>query len=391
MEVVPKVLQGFWLPPPNTFFNMPSQQLSKMAPHIKLSPNLNAREACTQPADVVDGAEDKPSPAEALRTPDNTAVQNGLNHKLDEEGEKPISSSEPDSSVAPAQPLPLTPAAETPVTASVLDAEKMSEEPTREPDSALDPAQPALRTLADEPPFIPAAQDDLTTSAEHPANSTIQNGLNSSLDEAEEQSALSLESAVISPLPAPLTPYPVTSTSVAHIADAANTSNAQQPMLGPEPDCASVTTPPPPLTPLADESRVISAVQDELIITQQPVRVEESFNTTTEVKKTEIKWLRHKLDMKKSLSLNSEPDSGVAQLNHSSALPGMVHCFVPGCWEDGLIYPLWLEQGTDGSLRYFSSSDPLSTNDSPALAHVLTSNQPFGQSQATPLPPPYHL
>lgn len=31
MEVVPKVLQGFWLPPPNTTFNMPSQQLSKMA------------------------------------------------------------------------------------------------------------------------------------------------------------------------------------------------------------------------------------------------------------------------------------------------------------------------------------------------------------------------
>ncbi|XP_039978834.1 uncharacterized protein LOC120787209 [Xiphias gladius] len=305
----------------NTISYVATGEISALfQPHIKLSPNLNAREACTQPADVVDGAEDKPSPAEgvnkepdleedsetnretdtavitppptpltsAAELPDNTAVQNGLNHKLDEEGEKPISSSEPDSSVAPAQPLPLTPAAETPVTASVLDAEKMSEEPTREPDSALDPAQPALRTLADEPPFIPAAQDDLTTSAEHPANSTIQNGLNSSLDEAEEQSALSLESAVISPLPAPLTPYPVTSTSVAHIADAANTSNAQQPMLGPEQDCASVTTPPPPLTPLADESRVISAVQDELIITQQPVRVEESFNTTTEVKKTEM-------------------------------------------------------------------------------------------------------
>ncbi|GLD68818.1 uncharacterized protein AKAME5_002013100 [Lates japonicus] len=31
MEVVPKVLQGFWLPPPNTAFNMPSQQFSKMA------------------------------------------------------------------------------------------------------------------------------------------------------------------------------------------------------------------------------------------------------------------------------------------------------------------------------------------------------------------------
>ncbi|XP_036931080.1 uncharacterized protein LOC119006457 isoform X1 [Acanthopagrus latus] len=31
MEVVPNVLQGFWLPPPNMSFNMPSQQLSKMA------------------------------------------------------------------------------------------------------------------------------------------------------------------------------------------------------------------------------------------------------------------------------------------------------------------------------------------------------------------------
>ncbi|XP_039978835.1 uncharacterized protein LOC120787211, partial [Xiphias gladius] len=224
----------------------------------------------------------------AAELPDNTAVQNGLNHKLDEEGEKPISSSEPDSSVAPAQPLPLTPAAETPVTASVLDAEKMSENPPENQTLPWIQLNQLLGPLQTRPPFIPAAQDDLTTSAEHPANSTIQNGLNSSLDEAEEQSALSLESAVISPLPAPLTPYPVTSTSVAHIADAANTSNAQQPMLGPEPDCASVTTPPPPLTPLADESRVISAVQDELIITQQPVRVEESFNTTTEVKKTEM-------------------------------------------------------------------------------------------------------
>ncbi|KAK9513335.1 hypothetical protein VZT92_026876 [Zoarces viviparus] len=31
MEVVPKVLQGFWLPLPNTSFNLPSKQLGKMA------------------------------------------------------------------------------------------------------------------------------------------------------------------------------------------------------------------------------------------------------------------------------------------------------------------------------------------------------------------------
>ncbi|KAG8008978.1 hypothetical protein GBF38_011550 [Nibea albiflora] len=31
LEVVPNVLQGFWLPPPSTSFNMPSQQVSKMA------------------------------------------------------------------------------------------------------------------------------------------------------------------------------------------------------------------------------------------------------------------------------------------------------------------------------------------------------------------------
>ncbi|KAK2853421.1 hypothetical protein Q5P01_006082 [Channa striata] len=31
MEVVPKVLQGFWLPPSNTCFNMHFKQLSKMA------------------------------------------------------------------------------------------------------------------------------------------------------------------------------------------------------------------------------------------------------------------------------------------------------------------------------------------------------------------------
>ncbi|AWO97917.1 Hypothetical protein SMAX5B_005497 [Scophthalmus maximus] len=31
VEVVPKVLQGFWLPPPTTYLNMPSQELSDMA------------------------------------------------------------------------------------------------------------------------------------------------------------------------------------------------------------------------------------------------------------------------------------------------------------------------------------------------------------------------
>ncbi|XP_023136919.2 uncharacterized protein LOC111575805 [Amphiprion ocellaris] len=56
----------------------------------------------------------------------------------------------------------------------------------------------------------------------------------------------------------------------------------------PEADSAEVSIPPPPVIP-ADESPVITAVQDELIITEQPVQEDKSFNTTTEAPKTERK------------------------------------------------------------------------------------------------------
>lgn len=60
-------------------------------------------------------------------------------------------------------------------------------------------SQTSLQTLSDGPPAVTAALDDLTTSVEPLANTDIRNGLNNSLDEAEEQP----DSAVISCTPAP--------------------------------------------------------------------------------------------------------------------------------------------------------------------------------------------
>ncbi|KAE8277264.1 hypothetical protein D5F01_LYC24870 [Larimichthys crocea] len=53
LKVLPKVLQGFWLPPPNTSFNMPSQQLSKMA--VGVTKAVQDREKVRQgyPQDVL--------------------------------------------------------------------------------------------------------------------------------------------------------------------------------------------------------------------------------------------------------------------------------------------------------------------------------------------------
>ncbi|XP_044063034.1 actin cytoskeleton-regulatory complex protein pan1-like [Siniperca chuatsi] len=446
MEVVPKVLQGFWLPPPNTSFNMPSQQLSEMAvgvtkavedrvstalssmlrqvafsrsirdnmvlsiqervrqghtrdvlvkrlncfaaevlntisdaaareicvlfqPHTKVSGNMNTRKDCIQPADVVDGAEARASPAEdvseepgleedtePIREPDSAVitpppapltssaeplgiitVQNGLNLSLTETEEQPAPGPEPDSAVVSSPPLPLTLCDEPPVITAVQDdltssaaplattaihnglnnsLEKAEEQPAlstepnssvlspqsapltlpaetpanigldeaeeqavpnSEPDSAVDTTPPSTLTPADESPVVTAVQDELNTSAESPANATIHNGLNNSLEKAEEQPALSPECD--SSPPAPLTPTAECPANI--VLD----KTEEQPAPSPEPDSAVVSTPPPPVIS-DDESPVITAVQDEL--TEQPIRVDESCNTTTEVRKTEM-------------------------------------------------------------------------------------------------------
>ncbi|TKS81339.1 hypothetical protein D9C73_015444 [Collichthys lucidus] len=72
------------------------------------------------------------------------------------------------------------------------------------------------------------------------------------------------DSAVVSSPPCPLT---TTDELPVHTAS-------------PEPDSAVVSSPPCPLT-TSDEPPAISSVQDELNITGQPVKVDESFITTT--------------------------------------------------------------------------------------------------------------
>ncbi|TKS81331.1 hypothetical protein D9C73_015436 [Collichthys lucidus] len=82
-------------------------------------------------------------------------------------------------------------------------------------------------------------------------------------------------------------PYPLTTTDELPVHTAS-----------PEPDSAVVSSPPCPLT-TTDEppsQSAISSVQDELNITGQPVKVDESFITTTVVNKTKksrfLNWIR---------------------------------------------------------------------------------------------------
>lgn len=293
MEVVPKVLQGFWLPLPNTSFNLPSKQLSKMAAGVmkaikvrvstvlhamlgrvasvrddmvlsiqekvrrgyaqdvpvkrlncfapemldaitdvaageicvlfqhrtrtKVSVNVNTDKDCIQPADVVDGAEAQTSAEDVNEEPGP------------EENTEAIR--EPDSAV-------VTPPC-VPVQNGSNHSRTEQPAPSPEPDSAGVPSPPLLLSLRDEPSVVTAVQGDLTTSADPVATAAIHDGLNNSVAEAEEQ-----------------------------------------PALGPQPDSAVVSSPPPPVIPV-DEPPVNSAAQDEAIITQQPVKQDESFNATT--------------------------------------------------------------------------------------------------------------
>ncbi|XP_044064417.1 fibrous sheath CABYR-binding protein-like [Siniperca chuatsi] len=338
MEVVPKVLQGFWLPPPNTSFNMPSQQLSEMAvgvtkavedrvstalssmlrqvafsrsirdnmvlsiqervrqghtrdvlvkrlncfaaevlntisdaaareicvlfqPHTKVSVNMNTRKDCIQPADVVDGAEARASPAE------DVSEEPGL-----EEDTEPIR--EPDSAVITPPPAPVTHSAEPPADTAIhnglnskLDEAVERPMPRLERDSSVVSAPPAVQTPPDEIPVITAVQDDLTTSAGPPANIANHNGLNSSLDEAEEQPAPSPETdtAVV---PAP--PPPVTLADEAPAITAVQrglmitqAEPVQQPAPRPETDSSVISTPPLILTPPAEPPVTNSVLDDE--------------------------------------------------------------------------------------------------------------------------------
>ncbi|XP_035852540.1 uncharacterized protein LOC118494115 [Sander lucioperca] len=252
VEVVPKVLQGFWLPPPSTFLDMPSQQLSEMAVSvtkfvldrvstalstvhhrvnffrsIRDSMVLSIQETVRQmyPQDVlrrrlncfaaqvlntiVDAAVKEVlllfQPQTDTHVPANTSTKNNctqhtqavdLNEEpgLEEDGE-PIQ--DPESSVLYSPPSPLTPNAE-PAANIFLDVTVSSASmPRLEACSAVVPALPSSVPPTDEPPTITVVQDGLTISQIEPA----------------EQLTPETDFAEVSSPPLPLTPateHPVT-------------------------------------------------------------------------------------------------------------------------------------------------------------------------------------
>ncbi|XP_035851555.1 uncharacterized protein LOC118493887 isoform X2 [Sander lucioperca] len=252
VEVVPKVLQGFWLPPPSTFLDMPSQQLSEMAVgvtkfvldrvstalstvhhrvnflrSIRDGMVLSIQETVRQmyPQDVlrrrlncfaaqvlntiVDAAVKEVlllfQPQTDTHVPANSSTKNNctqhtqagdLNEEpgLEEDGE-PIQ--DPESSVLYSPPSPLTPNAE-PAANIFLDVTVSSASmPRLEACSAVVPALPSSVPPTDEPLAITVIQDGLTISQIEPA----------------EQLTPETDFAEVSSPPLPLTPateHPVT-------------------------------------------------------------------------------------------------------------------------------------------------------------------------------------
>ncbi|KAG8014432.1 hypothetical protein GBF38_002787 [Nibea albiflora] len=240
LEVVPKVLQGFWLPPPNTRFNMPSQQLSKMAVGVtkavqdRLSKSLSSvllqvtfsstirdnlvlsiQETVRQgyPHDVlVKGLNS--FAAEVINTITDAAVQQicALFPAVQTPSDNPAHTAgpEPDSAVVAAPPCALTTCDEPP--ASIAGPE---------PDSAVVSAPPC--GLTDEPPAsIASPEPDSALVSAPPCGLTDEPPASIASPEPD--------SAVVSAPPCGLTDEPPAS------------------IAGPEPDSALVSAPPCGLT-----------------------------------------------------------------------------------------------------------------------------------------------
>ncbi|XP_027141196.1 uncharacterized protein LOC113747097 isoform X1 [Larimichthys crocea] len=251
LKVLPKVLQGFWLPPPNTSFNMPSQQLSQMAvgvtkavqdqvskalssvhlqatfsSSIRDNMDLSIQEKVRQgypqdvlvkrlnsfAAEVLNTITDvavreicalfQPQIPQAVQTPTDeppaqTAIQNDFDRSLDE------TEPEPDSVGVSTPPRPLTttdePSAHTaspepdsavvPTLPCTLTTtdELPAHTASPEPDSAVVPTLPHPLIPPDEPPVNSAVEDNLTTSAQPHAQTAVQSILTRSLDETQKQ------------------------------------------------------------------------------------------------------------------------------------------------------------------------------------------------------------
>ncbi|XP_035857408.1 mucin-5AC-like [Sander lucioperca] len=327
VEVVPKVLQGFWLPPPSTFLDMPSQQLSEMAVSvtkfvldrvstalstvhhrvnffrsIRDSMVLSIQETVRQmyPQDVlrrrlncfaaqvlntiVDAAVKEVlllfQPQTDTHVAANTSTKNNctqhtqagdLNEEpgLEEDGE-PIQ--DPESSVLYSPPSPLTPNAE-PAANIFLDVTVSSASmPRLEACSAVVPALPSSVPPTDEPLAITVIQDGLTISQIEPA----------------EQLTPETDFAEVSSPPLPLTPateHPVTtsvldsnnmnerttrkpdSSAEPTVTTSALNSEDLSEQITTEPDSVVASAPTPTVTP-AEEPPTITVVQDGLTTSQ---------------------------------------------------------------------------------------------------------------------------
>ncbi|KAG8008527.1 hypothetical protein GBF38_019725 [Nibea albiflora] len=195
LQVLPKVLQGFWMPPPNTCFSMPSQQLSPMAvgitkavqdrvsktlstvllqatfssttrDNMTLSIQEKVRQGYSQ--DVLEKGLNSFA-AEVLNTITDVAVrevcalfQPLISEAVETATDEPPASPEPDSAVGstpcaltvtdepPASPEPDSAVGSTPCALTVTDEPPASPEP----DSAAG-STPCALTVTDEPPASP--------------------------------------------------------------------------------------------------------------------------------------------------------------------------------------------------------------------------------------------
>ncbi|XP_027142906.1 uncharacterized protein LOC109137657 isoform X1 [Larimichthys crocea] len=232
LKVLPKVLQGFWLPPPNTSFNMPSQQLSKMAvgvtkavqdrvskalssvllqatfsssirDNMVLSIQEKVRQGYPQDvlvkrlnsfaAEVLNTITDvavreicalfQPQTPQAVQTPSDeppaqTAVQNVFDRSLDE------TEPEPDSAVVSTPPRPLTTVDEPPAhTASPEPDYTFVDDDAEASTSSTKDEEPGLQEEIRE--MISAVITILPAPAKPSAHTAIQNVFNRSLGETE--------------------------------------------------------------------------------------------------------------------------------------------------------------------------------------------------------------
>ncbi|XP_019117242.2 uncharacterized protein LOC104929949 [Larimichthys crocea] len=196
LKVLPKVLQGFWLPPPNTSFNMPSQQLSKMAVGVTKAVQDRVSKALSSVVlqatfsssirdNMVLSIQEKVRqgyPQDVLVKRLNSFAAEVLNTITDVAVREICALFQPQTPQAVQ-----TPSDEPPAQTDIQNAfDRSLDETEPGPDSAVVPTLPHPLAPPDEPPVNSAVEDNLTTCAQ-PAQTAVQSIFTRSLDETEKQ------------------------------------------------------------------------------------------------------------------------------------------------------------------------------------------------------------